>query len=211
MSSLIGKEEGLYNPTLRFAFTNITTEDFHTSWGGNPIVVKAGETVELPHHLADKFTDQLVDQIMIGEAKLDEVKYYQENRNAAPNTYRAPNMLGVPAARKVWEDKIVRQLAVDEESPQMQVMRAQIREQLESDLKAETSTAPVQAPTSLSEFAELGSGGKPKEPETKEAPVSIPKINTPAPEPVASVPSAFVEPKAEAPKEAPKTETKPQA
>jgi len=50
-----------------------------------------------------------------------------------------PHHLGVPAARKVWEDKICRVLEVDEESPQVQVMRSQIREELMKDLKAEPS------------------------------------------------------------------------
>lgn len=159
MSSILGKDEGLYNPALRFAFTNITMEDFTSAWGGSPIIVKAGETIELPHHLADKLTDQLVDQIMIGEAKLNEVEYYKSHPGTRINDYRAPSMLGVPAARKVWEDQIVRELAVDEESPQLQVMRAQIKEELLADLNAETSTAPVPVPTSIEEFAELKEGG----------------------------------------------------
>ncbi len=159
MSSLVGKNDGLFNPALRFAFTNITTEDFASAWNGSPIIIKAGQTVELPHHLADKLTDELVNKIMIGKAKLDEVTYYKKNPNAAANTYRAPSSLGVPAARKVWEDQIVRQLQVDEESPEIQVIRAQIREQLQADLKKETSKAPPNAPSSLEAFAEIKEGG----------------------------------------------------
>lgn len=166
MSSLIGKESGIFDPTKRFAFTNISDKDFVSAWGGSPITVPAGETVELPHHLANKFTDELVDAIMQGEAKMDEVEYYKNNPGAAPNSYRSPkgSSLGVPAARKFWEDQIVRELAVDEESPEIQVMRAKIKEEILADLSQEKSSEPVQVPTSLTEFAELGA------PEVKEPP-----------------------------------------
>lgn len=175
MSSLLGKNEGLFNPALRFAFTNITTEDFSSAWGGSPIVVKAGQTVELTHHLANKLTDELVDKIMIGAAKLDEVTYYKNNPNTAPNVYRAPSSLGVPAARKVWEDQIVRPLAVDEESPEIQVMRAQIKEELMADLSAETAKGGPAIPTSLEEFAELKEGAPVESPKEK-APLRLKRI-----------------------------------
>lgn len=155
MSHLIGKNDGLYNPALRFAFTNITTEDFVSAWGGSPIVVKAGQTVTLPHHLADKLTDELVNKIMITNVKTNEVEYYKNNPNTAPNMYRAPSSLGVPAARLVWEDKIVRALEVDEETPEIQVMRAQIKEELERDLNSEVSKQPPVIPTGIEEFAEI--------------------------------------------------------
>ena len=50
---------GIYNPLLRAAFTNITEEEFVSAWGGEPIKVPAGRTVELPHHLAVKLTKEL--------------------------------------------------------------------------------------------------------------------------------------------------------
>jgi len=143
--------QGLYNPLLRFAFTNITEEPLVSMWDGSPITVPTGATIELPHHLAVKLTKELVDKIIIGNAKLDEVTRNKEN-------FRSPigMSLGVPAARKVWEDQICRELAVDEESPQIQVMRAQIREELTRDLSSEVSKQPVHTPSSISEFAELG-------------------------------------------------------
>lgn len=144
---------GLFNPTLRFAFTNITTEDFKSFWGGQPIIIKAGQTVELTHHLAVKLTKELVDKIMQGEAHLDELAH----KDIA--YYRSPKgmMLGVPAARKVWEDKIVRELAPDEESPEIQVMRAQLKEEILAQQNKEQAQ-PVHIPTSLSEFAEIKEG-----------------------------------------------------
>lgn len=171
MSSLVGKNDGVFNPLLRFAFTNITTEVFTSAWNGSPITVKPGQTVELSHHLADKMTDELVNKIMIGNAKLDEVEYYKKNPNTQPNFYRAASSLGVPAARKVWEDQIVRKLEVDEESPEIQVMRAQIKEELMSDLSKEKSSAPVSMPSSLETFSELGK-------QTESAPKKPLKVKT---------------------------------
>lgn len=153
--------EGVYDPSLRFAFTNITEEDFHSAWDSSPIIVKPGETIELPQYLAVKLTRELVDKIMIGNAKLNEVEYYKKYPGTTPNSYRAPSSLGIPEARKVWEDQICRQLAVDEESPQVQVMRAQIKAQLKEDLARETANGPVAVPNSLEEFADLTASPKP--------------------------------------------------
>ena len=157
--------EGLFNPSLRFAFSNILEDKFVSAWGGQVIEVPAGETVELPHHLACKLTKELVDKIMIGNAKLDELAYYNKNPNTQPNMYRAPNSLGVPAARKVWEDRICRQLEVNEESPQMQIIRAQIKADLEADMKKEVAGgSPLDnAPSSVQEFADLTQKSEPKE------------------------------------------------
>lgn len=155
MSGLLEKGDGLYNPMLKFAFTNITKDDFTSYWDKSPIVIKAGQTVTLPHHLADKMTDELVNKIMTTEVKTNEVKYYKENPNTAPNFYRAPSSLGVPAARKVWEDKIVRRLEVDEESPEMQVMRATIKAELTADMAKQKSNKPPVIPRGAEEFAEI--------------------------------------------------------
>lgn len=168
--------EGLFNPALRFAFTNITDEDFTSYWGGQPIIVKAGQSVELSHHLAVKMTKEMVDKIMQGEAKLDEVNYYKNNPNTAPNVYRSPigSMMGVPSARKVWEDKICRLMSQDEESPEIQVMRAEMRAELLAGMNKEPiSKEPVHVPTSLSEFAELGKE-EPKKEEKK--PMKLKKL-----------------------------------
>lgn len=162
MSHLVPKNAGLFDPSKRYAFTNITEEVFTSAWGGAPIVVQPGETVELSQHLANKLTDELVDKIMIGNIKMNEVEYYKNNPNTAPNMYRAPSNLGVPAARKVWEDKIVRELAVDEESPQIQVMRAELKAQLKAELEAQPSKEPPKVPVSLEEFSELGDQGQTK-------------------------------------------------
>jgi len=168
--------QGIYNPMLRFAFTNITESEFTSAWGGEPIKIPAGHTVELTHHLAAKLTKELVDMIMIGNAKLNEIEFYKNNQNAMPNTYRAASSLGVPAARKVWEDQICRLLAPDEESPQTQLMRIKIKEELMRDLQAQPSAgSPLDnAPKSLGEFADLNID---KEQEIEKAPMELKTVS----------------------------------
>lgn len=168
--------EGLFNPTLRFAFTNITDEDFTSYWAGQPIIVKAGQSVELTHHLAVKMTKEMVDKIMQGEAKLDEVNYYKNNPNTAPNMYRSPigSMMGVPSARKEWEDKVCRLMSQDEESPEMVLMKTQLRDEILAGVNKEKQTdAPVHIPTSLSEFSELGK----ETPKEEKPPMRLKKVS----------------------------------
>ena len=175
MSSIVGKDQGLFDPSKKYAFTNITTEPLESAWGGQPINIPAGETVELPQHLADKLVDELVDRIMIGAAKLDEVEFYKKNPGAALQSYHS-NLgmnLGVPAARKVWEDQIVKELGPEEETPQMQIERAAIRDELLANLSAEVSSEPPPVPTSLEEFSELKN--TPEE-APKKAPLKVKKI-----------------------------------
>ena len=129
-SYLFPKDEGVFNPLRRFAFTNITDDLFTFHWDGKPISVKAHDTIELPHHLMVIATTKLVDKIMIQKAKEDEIEGRKTDR-----FYRGANMMGVPDARKVYEDQIVRELEVDEESPQIAVMKAQIRDQVLADIE----------------------------------------------------------------------------
>lgn len=177
LQDLLYIRQGIYNPMLKFAFTNITEEEFVSAWGGEPIKIPAGLTVELPHHLAAKLTKELVDKIMIGNAKLNEIEFYKNNPNVQMNTYRAASSLGVPAARKVWEDKIVHLMAPDEESPQTQLMRIKIKEELMRDLKAEPSSgSPLDNAPKLSEFADLGAH---KEEVQEKAPMKLKTTKTP--------------------------------
>lgn len=169
MSGIKSKDLGVYNAAQRYNFKNILEEDFTFNWNKEPITIKAGQTVSLPEYLADKMLDAIVDKIMITEIKTKEVEYYQKNPNTAPNFYRHPSSLGVPAARKVWEDQIITKLAMEEGSTEAQLLRMQIKEQLETDLKMEVSTEPVQVPqsavgnfsdSSLAEFAEISPKNK---------------------------------------------------
>lgn len=159
--------EGLYNPLLRFAFTNITKEDFVSYWNSKQFTIKAGDTVKLQHHLAVKCLKELVDKIMQGEAKMDETAYYERNQNAAPNTYRSSKGLsmGVPAARKIWEDQIIKQLPNKTDGVEFEILRQEFMEEIERDSNAKPSTEPIKVPAATlsgnenaqlpSEFAEL--------------------------------------------------------
>lgn len=169
--------EGIHTPGLRFAFTNITTGEFHSSWDGNPIIIQPGQTIEISdltpipgagmgHTLADLMTDQLIDQIIMGQAKLDEVAKNQPY-------YRSPEgmNLGVPAARKVWEDQIIRPLEPDEESTEIRAIRSQLKTQLEQDMSRKEGVSYTdETPKSIEEFAQIKSkNSEPKEKKVKKA------------------------------------------
>lgn len=147
MSSNIEVKNGIYDASKRFAFTNIRDTDFTFKWDGKPITVKAGETIELPHHLAVLATLQLTDEIMI--------KGFKESNPDPLKPSPQGTSLGVPAARAYWEQKILRELEVDEESPQITIMRMKIKEELERDLNKEKSKPVESIAVGQSEFAEL--------------------------------------------------------
>jgi hypothetical protein len=141
MSSNFDVKQGIYDPTKRFAFTNITTEPFTFTWGKTPITVKAGETIELPHHLAVLATKQLVDLVMMKEVKEEEDKVKLETKNPYFRSQHGSS-LGIPAAREVWEKKIVKELTPSESKiseSQMGVIRSELKDTLTRDLKAENS------------------------------------------------------------------------
>jgi sirohydrochlorin ferrochelatase len=141
MSSNLWVKQGIYDPTKRFLFTNITSEPFTFTWGKSPITVKAGEVIELPHHLAVLATTALVDQIMNKEIKEEEDKMKLETKNPY---YRSPrgSSLGIPAAREPYEKKICRELERSESKvteSQMGVIRTELAETLKRDLAGENS------------------------------------------------------------------------
>lgn len=152
MSSYLTPKDGIYDPSKRFAFTNITDEPFTFQWGGTPITVKPKGTVELPHHLAILATKNLVDKIMGAEAREDELKTRKSNKDPY---WRSPKgiSVGVPEARKPYEDKILRELKLDEESPEVAVMRAQIKEQLMADMSQEKAAPVTKMSVGKEEFA----------------------------------------------------------
>lgn len=180
MSHLIDKSGGTFDPSRRFAFTNITDEPLESAWDGQPIVIPPGRTVELPHHLANKLTDELVDKIIIGNVKREEEEYKSVDPvNRA--YFRSPSAgnLGVPSVRKELEDQIVRELAMDEESPEVQVMRAQLKEEVMADVKrSQEGTAPAEAISlGAGEFEDLNvpKGGVKAEKKVK-APLRIKEV-----------------------------------
>lgn len=144
MSSNLNVKQGIYDPTKRFSFTNISSAPFTFYWAKSPITVKAKETVELPHHLAVLATNQLVDQIFMAEIKEEEVKMAAETKNPLYRSPRAISM-GVPAVREVYENKILKELKPNESKiseSQLGVIRSQLRDTLINDTSAK-SAAPI--------------------------------------------------------------------
>lgn len=154
-------DRGMYDPRKRYGFKNITEEPFTFSWNGNPITVQPGMEVELPEHMAILATHRQVDQIMGKLAHEDTERLRKEMRD---HTARSPLgiAMGVPSARKVYEDKIIRELKVDEQSPQFQVIRAQARDQIINDLtNAQKPPEPIES--AISGLAQMGNPEAPKE------------------------------------------------
>ena len=122
MRSTLEIDKGMYDPLRRFAFTNITEQPFEVRWDGKSLgIVEPGQTIELPHHLAVKSTVELVDKIIIAETKADE-----ELHSSTPY-YRSPkaSRLGVPMARKPYEDKILKEIEVDPNTPEFKILASQ--------------------------------------------------------------------------------------
>lgn len=186
--SFLEIEQGIYQPGLRFAFTNISDEDFTSYWNKIPVIVKAHETIEISditpfpgismgHNLAVKMTGELVDKIMINEIKMDETAKNQPY-------YRSPQALslGIPGTRKPWEDKILRQMESDEESPAIKMMREQLKQEILGNNQVQPSKDSVLSNISASivggkivgEFSDIdtsknngGEQGKPNPVKTK--------------------------------------------
>lgn len=154
-------ERGMYNPLKRYGFTNITTEDFTFTWNSSPITVKPGVEIELPEHMAILATHKIVDQVMNKLADEDTKRLRVEMRDS---TARSPLgiSVGIPAARKPFEDKVLRELKVDEQSPQVQVLKAQVRDQIIGDL-TNSQKPPEPIESAISGLAQMGNPNAPKE------------------------------------------------
>lgn len=118
--------EGMYNPVVRFAFTNILDENFVSAWNSRPYVVKPRETVKLPHHLAAKFTREIVDILM-----------NRDNKGL---------LMAVPENRKPYENKVLSMLP-QEESMEMEVMKNEFIEELERDINRKEGESDSQSPS----------------------------------------------------------------
>lgn len=158
-------DRGMYDPRKRYGFKNITDEDFTFTWNSNPITVKPGVEIELPEHMAILATHKIVDQVMGKIAHEDTERLRKEMKDPYARSPLGIAM-GVPTARKPFEDKVLRELKVDEQSPQIQILRAQTKEQIVNDLtNAQKPPEPLSAalgglaqmgnPTAPAEFSEL--------------------------------------------------------
>lgn len=112
--------EGMFNPVLRFAFTNVLDEDFVSYWDGVRQTVKPHTTVKLTHHLAVKFTKEIVDKLM-----------QKDNKGLG---------MAVPATRKPYEDKVL-SLLPSEDSQELEILKSQFIEQVKEDAAREPGVA----------------------------------------------------------------------
>lgn len=144
--------EGMFNPVLRFSFTNVLDEDFRSAWNSKPYVVKAHQSVKLPHYLAQKFTKEIVDKMMQNDKK--------------------GLAMAVPAERKPYEDKVLA-LLPSEETTELEVIRDEFIEQVKRDSSRREGVADEQSPAvaPTMDFEDLrprvGSVGKVEETEPK--------------------------------------------
>jgi len=125
-------------------FTNISGADFEGMWGGQPYLVKAGETKQFARWMAEHFAKHLVDKILIKSGK-DFGKDSLE--------------------RKPLEDRILGKVAVPVEVK---------KEEVPSEVKVEKTATPapteaVKTSTAPSEFEEKPKEDKPvfNQPEVK--------------------------------------------
>lgn len=141
MSSNLDVKQGIYDPTKRFEFKNITDKEFIFYWNSTPIKVQAGEAIELPHHLAVLATKNIVDLIMNTEVRAEEAKVRAEKNNPYWQSPKALG-LGVPAIRETVEKQVLRELSRSESKiteSQMGIIRSELKETLVKDLKGENS------------------------------------------------------------------------
>ena len=146
--------QGMFDPTKRYAFTNITDENFQFGWNGVTIDVAPKETIELPQYLAYQATNKIIDQIIMSKSKRDLDKIRETN----PGFLTPPGagMMGVPAYRLTFEDMVVRELPpkVGAEA-KLDIIRA--KEQVMSDIKRSSEEVkPIETiKVAQTEFAEL--------------------------------------------------------
>lgn len=150
-------KEGLYDQTQRYKFTNIDDEEFIGMWNGKLFVtVPKGASVTLPESQAINFAKALCDRVMRKEEKAKFVPNMREQRWEESERTR----VGIPMARKPYESQILQKINQDEETPEMQVMRSQVREELMRDMSAQVNTESPKGPSSLSSLALVNDGSR---------------------------------------------------
>ncbi len=151
MSSFLSKKEGIYDPGRRYSFTNISDQPFQLKWNSQVAgVLQPGESMELSdatpfpgsgngQALGYLFTKQLVDRIMFGEAKADEL---------VKNTpyYRSPlaTRAGIPVERHPYEEKILKELPQSESM--MKILLQQKGDEITQDMLRQPGVSYAQQP-----------------------------------------------------------------
>lgn len=161
MSSFLDKKSGVYDITKTYAVKNITDKPFTFRWNSNPMTIQQGKELNMPEHFMIVAVTKMVDEIMQEETRVEEVEMRKQLRDPY---WRSPKgiALGVPAARKVYEDKIVREVKLDESDPQTQVRKVQLKEEIMGDiLNSQKPPAPIES--ALAGIASTDGSAFPKE------------------------------------------------
>lgn len=136
MKSFLDKENTIYVAGKRFSFENITDEPFVSKYAGTPVTVPPHRIIEisdrtpfvgagLGEFIALKMTGELVDKIMLGRA--DDVREPGAKLGGAKAASSAA-LLRVPAQRKILEDRILKELAPEDEATLRFLGETKIRE-----------------------------------------------------------------------------------
>lgn len=147
-------EQGMFDPSKRYAFTNITDEPFSFGWNGVNIDVAPKETIEIPQYLAYQAVNKMIDQLIMAKNKKDLDKIRETN--PAYLTPPGAGMMGIPAYRVTFEDMIVKELTPKSgNDAKLDIIRA--KEAVMSDIRRSQEEAkPVESiKIAQTEFAEL--------------------------------------------------------
>lgn len=152
-------KEGLYDQSQRYRFHNIDDEVFVGKWNGTEYVtVPAGESVTLPESQAINFAKQLATRVMIKDEQEKFVPTMMEPTWEQSRKTRT----GIPMAREPYEKRILKKIEIGEETPEIQSLRSQIREELISDMSMQVSTEAPQGPRSKSEISIVADKNRPQ-------------------------------------------------
>ena len=150
MSSSNLDKEGLYDQTRRYKFNNIGDEEYVGMWNSKVFVtVPPGESVTLPEAQAITFAKDLCTRVMLKEEKARFVPNMYEPTWEMSQRSRA----GIPLARDPYEKRILQAIEEGQETPELQALRSQIREEVMADLTATVSTEPPRGPSSVSDLS----------------------------------------------------------
>lgn len=143
-------KQGLYDNTQRYRFTNIDDEMFTGMWNGRIFVrLLPGESATLPEVYAVTFSKELATRVMLKEEKAK----YIPTQNAPTWEESQKSRVGIPMARDPYEKRIVQKMEVGEETPEIEAMRSQMREQLLADMSAQVSTDAPSGPKAAADLS----------------------------------------------------------
>lgn len=144
------EERSLYDNSQRYRFTNIDDEEFIGMWDGRIFVtVPAGRSVTLPEAQAITYAKALCTRVMLKEEK----SKFVPNMREATWEESQKTRTGVPMARDPYEKRILQKLEQNEDTPELQVLRSEIREELLHDMQAQVSMDAPRGPAALSDLS----------------------------------------------------------